>query len=65
MPSSRELDHVRMFARSVADVALLMSVLAGADNRDPNCYGALVPNSSNHIFSMSYISINHLEGCVV
>lgn len=51
MPSSRALDHVGIFARSIADVALLLSVLAVVDNRDPDCYGTLVPNSSNHMLT--------------
>ena len=33
---SRSLDHVGLFARSVEDVALLMEVLVGHDERDPD-----------------------------
>ncbi|MGB3200178.1 MAG: amidase [Nodosilinea sp.] len=45
MPVCRDLDHVGVFARSLADIALLCSVLMGADGRDPDCWGAGV--SSN------------------
>jgi len=38
LPVSRELDHVGVFARSVADLALLGSVLAGGDRRDADCW---------------------------
>jgi Asp-tRNA(Asn)/Glu-tRNA(Gln) amidotransferase A subunit family amidase len=41
MPVSRELDHVGLFGNSVADIALLFSVLATPDDRDPDCYGHL------------------------
>jgi Asp-tRNA(Asn)/Glu-tRNA(Gln) amidotransferase A subunit family amidase len=43
MPSSRELDHVGLFARSVADITLALNVLVAADPRDPDCYGSLIP----------------------
>lgn len=39
MPVCRDLDHVGVFARSLADIALLCSVLMGADGRDPDCLG--------------------------
>ncbi|MFZ4640998.1 MAG: amidase [Nodosilinea sp.] len=39
----RDLDHVGMFARSLEDIALLLRVLAGADDRDPDCLGASNP----------------------
>jgi len=39
MPVCRELDHVGMFARTVADLQLLCSVLTMADGRDPDCCG--------------------------
>jgi Asp-tRNA(Asn)/Glu-tRNA(Gln) amidotransferase A subunit family amidase len=39
MPVCRELDHVGIFAQTVADVQLLCSVLAGPDGRDPDCCG--------------------------
>jgi Asp-tRNA(Asn)/Glu-tRNA(Gln) amidotransferase A subunit family amidase len=43
MPVCRDLDHVGVFARSLADIALLCSVLMGTDGRDPDCLGAMVP----------------------
>lgn len=46
MPSCRELDHVGIFARNVADIVLTLSVLAAVDPRDPDCYGAIAPRSS-------------------
>lgn len=39
MPVCRELDHVGVFARTVADIQLLCSVLAVSDGRDPDCCG--------------------------
>ncbi|MUL36220.1 amidase [Gloeocapsopsis dulcis] len=50
MPSSRELDHVGIFARSIADIGLVLSVLAGTDARDPDCYATLIapPPQKNH-----------------
>lgn len=39
VPLSRELDHVGVFARSIDDIALLVSVLAGGDDRDPDSLG--------------------------
>jgi len=44
---SRELDHVGFFARSVTDLALLGSVLAGGDRRDPDCWVAGHPTPSD------------------
>jgi Asp-tRNA(Asn)/Glu-tRNA(Gln) amidotransferase A subunit family amidase len=43
MPSSRELDHVGIFARSIADIARVFKALAGVDHRDPDCRAVLVP----------------------
>lgn len=43
MPVCRDLDHVGVFARSLADIALLCSVLIGPDGRDPDCTGAGMP----------------------
>ncbi len=40
MPVCRDLDHVGVFARSLADIALLCSVLIGPDGRDPDCTAA-------------------------
>ncbi|PIG92533.1 amidase [Gloeocapsopsis sp. IPPAS B-1203] len=50
MPSSRELDHVGIFARTIADIDLVLSVLAGTDDRDPDCYGTLIapPPQKHH-----------------
>ncbi len=47
MPSSRELDHVGIFARSVVDIAQVLNVLARVDRRDPDCHGELVPESKD------------------
>ena len=44
LPVSRDLDHVGIFARCVADLALLGSVLAGADPRDADTWVAKYPN---------------------
>ncbi len=44
MPVCRDLDHVGVFARSLADIALLCSVLMGTDGRDPDCLGGVMPN---------------------
>ena len=41
LPLSWNLDHVGPIAKTVADVALLYSVIAGYDPQDPNC--VLVP----------------------
>jgi Asp-tRNA(Asn)/Glu-tRNA(Gln) amidotransferase A subunit family amidase len=43
MPVSRDLDHVGVFARTVADIGPLCSVLMGADGRDPDCLGGVMP----------------------
>ena len=40
IPLSRELDHVGIFARSIEDIALIFSVLATGDGRDPDCCGS-------------------------
>ena len=40
MPVCRDLDHVGVFARSLADITLLCSVLIGPDGRDPDCTGS-------------------------
>ena len=40
---SRALDHVGVFARSVADAALLAEVLAGFDEEDPDTRAARAP----------------------
>lgn len=40
LPVSRELDHVGWFARSVADLAVLASVLVGSDRRDADAWVA-------------------------
>lgn len=45
MPSSRELDQVGIFARSIADVEQVFSVVAGVDHRDPDCHTILIPAS--------------------
>lgn len=45
MPSSRDLDHVGIFARRIADITLTLNVLAATDGRDPDCYGTLAPRS--------------------
>lgn len=39
MPACRELDHIGVFAHTVADLQLLCSVLAVPDGRDPDCCG--------------------------
>lgn len=49
MPSCRELEHVGIFARSVADIVVTLNVLAAIDPRDPDCYGALAPRSPGNI----------------
>jgi aspartyl-tRNA(Asn)/glutamyl-tRNA(Gln) amidotransferase subunit A len=38
------LDHVGLFARTVADIALLLQALAGDDPQDPACEPVLVPD---------------------
>ena len=40
---SRTLDHVGLFARDVADVALLGDVLAGFDHQDPDTRTGAAP----------------------
>ncbi|WNZ26267.1 amidase [Leptolyngbya sp. NK1-12] len=47
MPSCRELDHVGIFAHTVADIQRTLKVLAATDPRDPDCYGTLAPSSPN------------------
>lgn len=47
MPSSRELDHVGIFAHNVADTSKVLSVLAVSDHRDPDCHASLVPASGH------------------
>ncbi|MEM9164119.1 MAG: amidase [Cyanobacteria bacterium P01_F01_bin.4] len=39
MPVSRDLDHVGVFARGLGDIQLLLDVLIGQDDRDPDCQG--------------------------
>lgn len=43
-PASASLDHVGPMARSAADAALLLSVIAGADKNDPTCSAEAVPD---------------------
>ncbi|TVP63636.1 MAG: amidase [Leptolyngbya sp. LCM1.Bin17] len=42
MPVSRDLDQVGVFARTVADIAYIYSVLMAADGRDPDCLGGVM-----------------------
>lgn len=44
IPFSWSLDHVGLFARSVADAALLLSTLAGDDPQDPSAGKEAVPD---------------------
>ncbi|MEO1404271.1 MAG: amidase [Cyanobacteria bacterium J06635_1] len=39
MPVSRDLDHVGVFARGLGDIQLLLDVLIGQDDQDPECQG--------------------------
>lgn len=48
---SRELDHVGVFARNVADLALLGSVLVGSDRRDPDCWLSGHPDPAAWVLS--------------
>lgn len=57
MPASRELDHVGLFARSIADLELLCSVLAGSDQRDPDCTGSW-PARDNPVRKVAVIRTN-------
>lgn len=43
MPVSRDLDHVGVFAHTVADIIQLCAVLMGDDGRDPDCLGSTMP----------------------
>jgi|694.fasta_scaffold05740_5 Asp-tRNA(Asn)/Glu-tRNA(Gln) amidotransferase A subunit family amidase len=49
MPVCRDLDHVGVFARSLADITLLCSVLIGPDGRDPDCTGSGMPPHLTHL----------------
>ena len=49
MPVCRDLDHVGVFARSLADIALLCSVLIGPDGRDPDCTGSWMLPHLTHL----------------
>jgi Asp-tRNA(Asn)/Glu-tRNA(Gln) amidotransferase A subunit family amidase len=49
MPVCRDLDHVGVFARSLADITLLCSVLIGPDSRDPDCTGSGMPPHLTHL----------------
>ena len=44
MPLSQSLDHVGPLARSIADCAWLLQVIAGADAADPTASGRAVPD---------------------
>ncbi len=44
VPGSYDLDHVGPLGRTVADVALLLQVVAGHDPADPACVRAAVPD---------------------
>ena len=46
MPLSFTLDHVGPLTRSVADAALLLQVIAGADPQDPTSSSCPVPDYS-------------------
>ncbi len=46
---SRSLDHVGVFARSVADIALAYDVLGGPDQDDPDTQGTEPPNFRNDL----------------
>jgi Asp-tRNA(Asn)/Glu-tRNA(Gln) amidotransferase A subunit family amidase len=47
LPVSRELDHVGLFARSIADLALLGYVLSGADHRDADTWRSKYPDAAD------------------
>ena len=44
IPLARSLDHVGPLARTVADAAILLGVIAGRDSRDPATKGPPVPH---------------------
>ena len=47
LPLSRTLDHVGVFARNLADAALLLDVIAGYDPADPDTRPFAAPNFSS------------------
>jgi Asp-tRNA(Asn)/Glu-tRNA(Gln) amidotransferase A subunit family amidase len=53
MRVSRDLDHVGFFARSVADLRLIHSVLAIADSRDPDSC-SLAPQAASPSFPSNF-----------
>jgi aspartyl-tRNA(Asn)/glutamyl-tRNA(Gln) amidotransferase subunit A len=63
MPLARSLDHAGPITRTVADAALLLQVLAGADERDPRTLDDEVPAYLSSITSVpSRLRVGRLRG---
>lgn len=57
IPLSPSLDHIGPLARSVADVAALLQVVAGYDARDPNSVDVPVPDYTSAITESQRVRI--------
>jgi Asp-tRNA(Asn)/Glu-tRNA(Gln) amidotransferase A subunit family amidase len=63
MPLARSLDHAGPITRTVADAALLLQVLAGADERDPRTLDDQVPAYLSSLASApSGLRVGRLRG---
>jgi amidase len=62
IPHAQSFDHVGVLARSVADTAALLSVLAGYDAADPDCLDAPVDDYLGAVASAGAPRIGLLRG---
>ncbi len=61
IPLAQGLDHVGIFARTVADAALILEVLAGPDPNDPSCSAMPVPAYTGELVRVERIKIGLLK----
>ncbi|HET8614665.1 MAG TPA: amidase [Actinomycetales bacterium] len=62
MPLARSLDHAGPITRTVADAALLLKVIAGADERDPRTLDDAVPDYLAALAVRRRVRVGRLRG---
>ena len=53
-------DQIGIFSHTVDDAALVLEVIAGADNFDSTVSTKIVPNYSNELANDDYLNLNHI-----